>query len=66
MRITYCKQCNSFSYSNRISNYCRQCKKPLIEVPMNFKKFTSLSINERYRLAYRLTNEYDAVLKENS
>lgn len=64
MRITYCKKCNRFFYSPTISNYCRGCKSPVIEVPMDYGKFLELSINERYRLAYRLTNEYDTLARE--
>ncbi len=64
MRITYCKKCNHFFYSPTISNYCRGCKKPVVEVPMDYGDFLELSINERYRLAYRLTHEYDALAEE--
>lgn len=64
MRVYYCKRCNHFSYAAKIRNYCIKCRTPLLEVPMGFDAFTKLSINERYRMAYRMTNEYDALAVE--
>lgn len=56
MYITYCKKCNHFFYQSRIKNYCSECKSLLIRVPMDQEEFFNLSANERYRLAYKLTN----------
>lgn len=64
MRVTYCKKCNRFFYSPAVSNYCRGCRHPAMEVPVDYGKFLELTINERYRLAYRLTNEYDRLVEE--
>lgn len=58
MRVTYCKQCNHFYCSNRISNYCKKCGAVLVDVPDSYEKFASQSLNDRYRLAYKLTREY--------
>lgn len=64
MRVYYCKKCNHFSYATKIRNYCIKCRTPILEVPMDFNTFAKLSINERYRMAYRMTNEYDALTAE--
>lgn len=64
MRVYYCAACNRFSSTQHINNYCRKCRTPLIVVPMDFTEFSALGINERYRLAYRLTNEYEKLLKD--
>ncbi len=64
MFVTYCTKCNRIFYSKRIGNYCRKCGSVLTDVPSGFSEVTELSINERYRLAYRLTNEYDQLVKE--
>ncbi|MBQ3124617.1 MAG: hypothetical protein IJC09_04255 [Clostridia bacterium] len=56
MYVSYCKKCNHFFYKSRISNYCKECQSPLIRVPMEKEEFFKLSANERYRLAYKLTN----------
>lgn len=58
MRVTYCKQCNHFYYSNRISNYCKKCRSVLVDVPDSYETFAAQSLNDRYRLAYKLTREY--------
>lgn len=57
MYIIYCKKCNHFSYISRISNYCKNCKSPVLRVPMEAEDFFNLSVNERYKLAYKLTND---------
>lgn len=56
MYIVYCKKCNRFFCKSRIANYCRECKSVLIKVPMEKEEFFELSVNERYKLAYKLTN----------
>lgn len=56
MRVTYCKHCNRFFYSNRISNYCKICSGVLKDVPEKFDVIVKQTINERYRLAYKLTH----------
>lgn len=56
MYVSYCKNCNKFSYVSRISNYCKECKSPVVRVPMPTEEFFELSVNERYKLAYKLTN----------
>lgn len=66
MRITYCPQCNNFFYSKRISNYCKTCRTQLYLVPIPFDEFTKLSLNERYVLAYQITNDYEGVVKKYS
>lgn len=57
MNIAYCKNCNRFSYISRKSNYCRECNAPIMMLDMSEKEFFELSLNERYRLAYKLTND---------
>ncbi len=57
MKIIYCKKCNHFSFQSRMSNYCKECKSPVIHVDLTPEEFYDLSINDRYRLAYKLTNE---------
>lgn len=57
MRVIYCKKCNHFSYQSAISNYCKECKSPVIPVDVSPEEFFNLPINERYRLAYKLTKE---------
>ncbi len=64
MFVRYCKKCNRFYYSNRISNYCKKCGSVLVDVPAAFETVSNQSLNERYRLAYRLTHEYDELKKE--
>ncbi len=64
MQILYCTHCNRFFFTKRIMNFCRGCRKPLLDVPMKLEEFTELSANNRYRLAYRLTNEYEQLLDE--
>lgn len=64
MFITFCKNCNRIFYSNRISNYCKKCGSVLTDVPLDLKTVTDMSLNERYRLSYRLTNEYDVLIDE--
>ncbi|MEE1350977.1 MAG: hypothetical protein UHM23_02850 [Clostridia bacterium] len=56
MYISYCKKCNQFFYISRKSNYCRECKCPIIPVPISMDEFSKMTINERYRLAYKLSN----------
>lgn len=57
MNITYCRKCNHFFYQSKISHYCKNCKSVLIEVDMASEEFFKLSVNERYRLAYKLTEQ---------
>ena len=57
MHIIYCKKCNHFSYQSRIGNYCKECKSPVMQVNVEPQEFYNMSINDRYRLAYKLTNE---------
>lgn len=57
MYITYCRKCNHFFYKTRTENYCRECKTLLVHVPMTKEEFFALSVNERYKLAYKLTND---------
>ena len=57
MYVAYCKKCNHFSYLTRISNYCRECKKPIIRLDISVEEFANMSLKERYKLAYKLTNE---------
>ncbi len=64
MFVTYCKKCNHIFYSNRIGNYCRKCGSVLADVPSGVADVAKLSLNERYRLAYRLTNEYHKLISE--
>lgn len=64
MRIVYCAVCNNFTCSNRIKNHCTKCKAAVREVPMSFEKYSALSINERYRLAYLLTNKYEQTYEQ--
>lgn len=64
MRIVYCSKCNSFTCSNQIKNHCLKCKSVVREVPMSFEKYSALSINERYRLAYQLTNNYEQTYEQ--
>lgn len=56
MHITYCKNCNNFSYVSKESHYCKECKNPIIKVPVKPEEFFDMPINERYKLAYKLTN----------
>lgn len=56
MRIIYCKKCNHFFYQSRMSNYCKECKSPVIQVNITAEEFYNMPINDRYRLAYKLTN----------
>lgn len=56
MYISYCKKCNHFAYESRIRNYCKECKKPLMRAPVTPEEYFNLSVNERYKLAYKLTN----------
>ena len=57
MHGTYCAQCNQFFYSNKLSHYCRKCGALLADIPMDYEEFTSLSLPQRYKLAYKLTKE---------
>ena len=57
MYVAYCKKCNHFSYLTRISNYCKECKNPIIKLDISMEEFVDMSLNERYKLAYKLTNE---------
>lgn len=66
MYVRYCKKCNHFYYSNRISNYCKKCRSVLVDVPDDFSKVSSQSLNERYRLAYKLTNGYNNKAKKHN
>ena len=59
MFIVYCKKCNHFSYMSKVSNYCKECKTPLMRVPVTMEEFSELSLNERYKLAYQLTNNQE-------
>ena len=59
MRGTYCTRCNRFLYSNKVMHYCRKCGALLSEIPMDYEEFTSLTLRERYKLAYKLTKEQD-------
>ncbi len=63
MIITYCRKCNHFYTSNRISNYCKSCKAPTLTVDMEYSEFYNMDINDRYKLAYKLTAEYDKKFK---
>ena len=54
---TYCSKCNSFFYSNKPGHYCRRCCSVLKQLDLSYEQFAALSVNERYRLAYSLTNE---------
>ncbi|HIU56529.1 MAG TPA: hypothetical protein IAA61_01785 [Candidatus Ornithomonoglobus merdipullorum] len=64
MIVTYCPKCNRIFYSNRIGNYCRKCGSVLTDVPLDMQSVSDMSLNERYRLAYRLTNDYDNLSSE--
>lgn len=44
-------------YQSKISNYCKECKNPITPVDISPEKFFDMPINERYKLAYKLTNE---------
>lgn len=57
MRVVYCRKCNHFSFQSKTGNYCKDCKTPLVEAPVSVLEYNNMSINERYRLAYKLTNE---------
>lgn len=64
MRGTYCSKCNHFFYSYKTEHYCRRCRTLLIDIHLEYEEFAALSANERYKLAYRLTSEYNR-LKRN-
>ena len=64
MLVTYCPKCNRMFYSNRINNYCKKCGSLLTDVPIGMEDVTNMTLNERYRLAYRLTNDYDNLTDE--
>lgn len=55
MYITYCKKCNHFYYQSKVSHYCKNCRSVLAEVDIPPETFFKLSANDRYRLAYKLT-----------
>ncbi len=57
MQIIYCKKCNHFSFQSRMSNYCKVCNTPVMNVDVSPEEFYDMPINERYRLAYKLSNE---------
>ena len=59
MHGTYCSKCNHFFYSYRLSHYCGRCGTLLVDIPLKYEEFTALSANERYRLAYELTQKYN-------
>lgn len=48
MKITYCKQCQKYFYTSQLKNLgCKICSQTLIILPIDFVKFTDMSINER-------------------
>ena len=57
MYVAYCKKCNHFSYLTRTSNYCKECKQLIIKPDISVEEFAKMSLNERYKLAYKLTNQ---------
>ncbi len=59
MYIAYCKKCNQFFYISRIRNYCTECRTPLMRMDMSIEEFSELSLNDRYKLAYKLTNNQE-------
>ncbi len=59
MYIAYCKKCNHFTYISKTTNYCKECKAPLMRVDISVEEFSRLSLNERYKLAYNLTNNHE-------
>ena len=56
MYIAYCKKCNQFSYISKTRNYCKKCKTLLICPEITVEEYNNLSVNDRYKLAYKLTN----------
>ncbi|MBQ3426333.1 MAG: hypothetical protein IJH37_04195 [Clostridia bacterium] len=56
MRGTYCKKCNRFYFTNKAEHYCRKCGSILNDIPPDYKEFTNMPLTERYKLAYKLTN----------
>ena len=59
MYIAYCKKCNQFFHISRIRNYCNECRTPLMRMDMSIEEFSELSLNDRYKLAYKLTNNQE-------
>ncbi len=57
MFVTYCKRCNKFAFQSRRGNYCRECRGPLMILDIPYEKFSEMTLNQRYRLAYKLTHE---------
>ncbi|GEM_PF-4929068 len=55
MYITYCTKCNKFFCTNKLGHYCRKCSSVIKHVPISYEDFAKQSANERYRLAYELT-----------
>lgn len=64
MIVTYCKKCDRYFYMSKRGSYCRACKAPSVQVPIEPEVFLKLPLSSRRRLAYRLTNEYDEVVRE--
>ncbi len=56
MKVTYCRECNHIYYSNRVGHYCRKCGALLVEAGGSFSEISEMNINERYKLAYELSN----------
>lgn len=65
MKVTYCTQCNVFFFTHSNAHYCRSCHTPIFVLPMDLKTFSDLSLNERYKLAYKLTKSPSDVYKNN-
>ena len=59
MYIAYCKKCNQFFHISRIRNYCTECRTPRMRMDMSVEEFSELSLNDRYKLAYKLTNNQE-------
>lgn len=58
MHVTYCPVCNTFLYTNSKMHYCRKCRTLISVLDIDYMEFSRLSVNERYKLAYQLTEEH--------
>ena len=59
MYVTYCPKCNRFFCFSRITHYCPKCHNVLVEAGVGYEEFMEQSANERYSLAYRLTERHE-------